>query len=465
MSMNVRKMNKYSQIHGGSVVFLALLLLGSTFAGSWMINTADGTVNSPPNVPSDPVPTNGSTNISISSNLSWTGGDPDGDPVTYSVYFGISNPPGIVSVNQSTTAYDLISMNYNTTYFWKIISWDNHNASTTGPVWKFTTAVLINDPPTTPHTPTPGNSSTDTSLTPTLSWLGGDPDNDNVTYDVYFGTTTSPVKIETNQTETNYHPTSLTYNTTYYWMIVAWDEHNTSAAGPLWKFTTMNAKISVVISKPIANYLYFQDQQKNQLNNRTIVYGPITITANVTSNAAVDRVEFYIDGKLKNTTKSAPYEYLWAPKIQFSLKHNITVVAYDTDGNNASATLNVTKWRFHPLPFIVAAVIIATTFVSHTKVQALVVNLKETALGMTFFAINLRYKTTGPFQSFKGTAHFRFCRVGVLIGPISMFKIGPLHSLAKISFTCLGSVHYGKVNTAGTSQGLLQKILKPTNNC
>ena len=53
--------------------------------------------NTAPYEPSDPVPENGSTNVDINKKLSWTGGDPENDPVTYDVYIGNnSNPPKVV---------------------------------------------------------------------------------------------------------------------------------------------------------------------------------------------------------------------------------------------------------------------------------------------------------------------------------------------------------------------------------
>jgi hypothetical protein len=193
-------------------------------------------LNQPPYEPNNPYPTNESINISIYTNLNWTGGDPDGNPVTYDVYLGTNTTPPIVSTNQTQNYYQPSTLNFNTTYYWIIIAWDNYSTSTTGPLWNFTTE--INNPPYEPNNPYPTNGSTNIPINTTLNWTGGDPDEDPVTYDVYLDTNTTPILVSSNQTENFYQPITLDFNTTYYWIIIAWDNYSTSTTGPLWNFTT-----------------------------------------------------------------------------------------------------------------------------------------------------------------------------------------------------------------------------------
>ena len=93
--------------------------------------------NYPPCMPSNPNPHDGATNVSIVVDLSWIGGDPDGDPVTFDVYFGNTTPPPKVASN--VTEYNPGLLDFNTTYYWKIVAWDNYGASAAGPIWSFTT--------------------------------------------------------------------------------------------------------------------------------------------------------------------------------------------------------------------------------------------------------------------------------------------------------------------------------------
>jgi len=105
-----------------------------------------------------------------------------------------------------------------------------------------TTLAVPNSPPNTPSNPYPSLHAPDQSINTDLSWTGGDSDTgDTVTYDVYFGTSTSPLLVFTDQTGTTYDPGTLSYDITYYWQIVATDNHGASTTGPLWDFTTGSA--------------------------------------------------------------------------------------------------------------------------------------------------------------------------------------------------------------------------------
>ena len=108
-----------------------------------------------PNPPTNPHPTNDATNVTVTSDLTWTGG-PSG--VTYDVYFGTTNPPQKVSGNQTAATYDPGTMGYQTPYYWRIVSWNSEGNSTSGSLWHFTTAINPNQAPNTPDIsgPNPG---------------------------------------------------------------------------------------------------------------------------------------------------------------------------------------------------------------------------------------------------------------------------------------------------------------------
>jgi PKD repeat protein len=99
---------------------------------------------------------------------------------------------------------------------------------------------ISNNPPNTPSNPSPGNGATGIEINDDLSWTGGDPDiGDTVTYDVYFGTVNPPTTmVSSAQSGTSYNPGAMGYSTTYYWKIVALDNHGASTYGPVWSFAT-----------------------------------------------------------------------------------------------------------------------------------------------------------------------------------------------------------------------------------
>jgi len=160
----------------------------------------------------------------------------DTDPKSYDVYFGTSSSPPKVEGNQSELTYDPGNLDFETEYFWKIVAWDDLGSSISSPIWSFTTRG--NEAPNEPSDPEPEDGATDVAINQDCSWTGGDPDNDTVTYDVYFGDSNPPPKVKSNQTSTSYNTGVLDFETEYFWKIVAWDEFSYSSTGPTWSFTT-----------------------------------------------------------------------------------------------------------------------------------------------------------------------------------------------------------------------------------
>lgn len=102
--------------------------------------TVSGT-NRPPNIPKTPTPADGATGVPVDNTLSWECSDPDGDSLTYDVYFGTNSNPPLVKVGHTSTLYIPGTLQYGTTYYWKIVAKDGNGWETAGPVWSFFTDV------------------------------------------------------------------------------------------------------------------------------------------------------------------------------------------------------------------------------------------------------------------------------------------------------------------------------------
>jgi len=140
--------------------------------------------NYPPNASSNPNPYNGEIDVDLDTDLSWTCSDPDGDNLTYDVYFGDNSEPPIVSSAQSTKIYDPGTMSLYTIYYWKIVAKDEHDAETESPIWSFTTRG--NNPPNIPNITGPNSGKTGTTYNYTFTSI--DPDGDDIAYyDIIWG--------------------------------------------------------------------------------------------------------------------------------------------------------------------------------------------------------------------------------------------------------------------------------------
>lgn len=100
--------------------------------------------------------------------------------------------------------------------------------------------TFSNSPPNAPSNELPANGSAEQSSKSSLKWIASDPDNDPITYDVYFGTDDNPPLFLQNIEETTVNPGYLEYNTIYYWKVIVKDNHDQATSGPVWSFTTNN---------------------------------------------------------------------------------------------------------------------------------------------------------------------------------------------------------------------------------
>ena len=135
--------------------------------------------NNTPFKPNDPIPENGAINVSANVDLRWKCDDPDGDELTYNVYIGKTTPPPLIESNLSEPYYDPGFLDFETTYYWKIVADDNRGGYNESSIWNFTTKS--NKPaetPGKPFGPTEGASGTELEYVTSTY----DPDGDDLYY-------------------------------------------------------------------------------------------------------------------------------------------------------------------------------------------------------------------------------------------------------------------------------------------
>jgi len=95
----------------------------------------------------------------------------------------------------------------------------------------------------------PADGATAVSLAAALHWNCTDPDGDVLAFTVHFGTAAAPAVVSTDQAGSSFDPTSLDFETTYYWQIMAKDPDGETATSPVWNFTT-GAQAVETVSQP-----------------------------------------------------------------------------------------------------------------------------------------------------------------------------------------------------------------------
>ncbi len=114
-----------------------------------------------------------------------------------------------------------------------------------------------NHPPWAPNTPYPGDQAVRVVVKSgvALGWAGDDPDVlDTVTYDLYWGTDPASLTLIAQDIDApQYSMTGLVSGISYYWQIIARDNHGLETDGSVWSFTTDGDPPDLVISQVTAD--------------------------------------------------------------------------------------------------------------------------------------------------------------------------------------------------------------------
>ena len=303
-------------------------------------NISVSTGNQPPNTPSNPNPVNGSTEVDIDVDLNWNCSDPDGDNLTYDVYFGtISNPP-LVTSGQTETSYDPGILIFNTTYFWKIVAFDDHNSSKTGDEWNFETKdEPLNYPPDFSDENPSNGAAYIPITTSSLSVYIFDKEGESFNWTIE----TSPnIGSSSDSNENNGTKvciiSNLDHNTTYKWYVNATDTGSGETKTEIYTFTT--------------------ESDSNYPPNMPIINGPtngdvgISYTFTFTStDFDGDDVKYYVDwgdGTITDWTSFQSSGTSYSEKHIWDISGYYIIKAKAKDENDAEsnwATLEVVMPR------------------------------------------------------------------------------------------------------------------------
>ncbi len=207
--------------------------IGSSGAGDWSASYSFTVWTPVPSTPQLSSPTDGSTNLALSVQLSWqTSIWTDQYEVQYAANSAFS---GATSVTTSGNGIAATPLSYSTTYYWRVKAMNNYGQqSSWSSAWQFTTMPQPLQPPPAPNLVSPSNGATDASVRASMNWQ--DPSSSADYFMLQWGTSSNFTDTYSIG-GTSYSP-SLTCATGYFWRV---QTHNQAGFGPwsgIWSFTT-----------------------------------------------------------------------------------------------------------------------------------------------------------------------------------------------------------------------------------
>jgi len=353
--------------------------------GDWggytnIVESSTGTVtNTPPNAPTN-LRCNGANNpagiTDFTPDLSWTFSDPNpGDSQSaYQILVANSltninnNNGNMWNTNKVSSSVNVVTyggqqLQINTTYYWKVVTWDLSNSS--GP---YSTVASFSMTGSTPPANTPPNAPINLRCNgqvnpsgipltaPVLSWSFSDPDtgdsqsgykllvaNSLTNINNNNGNIWDTGKVNSSANSVNYGGQGLQYNTTYYWKVMTWD--NYASSGPystVASFTTttqgQQQNPIILVSTDTLDFGTLDAGQKATLTFDITNTGGGTLTGSITTDQEwikVDSAQFSCPSG-NGTTINVTVDNSVLNQKEGQYTGTITIVS-----NGGTATVNV----------------------------------------------------------------------------------------------------------------------------
>lgn len=277
-------------------------------------------------LPATPIlvsPENNSANQPLFPTLVWNA-SANATSYTYQVsttpVFNNIIDSGTVTNTQHIVGNGLLLQGY--TYFWRVCAKNSYGSSSWSTVWNFSTSVG----PNAPNLISPANSSSNISLTPTLTWSAV---SGALSYLVEISSGSDFIVITdsatTSSTQRNVPAGKLSLSNTYYWRVRA---NNNITYGPwsvVWNFSTTGLPAIPVLLTPVNGALAVIKTPLMDWNNSvnatsyTIQISTISTFMVITDSATVTSSQYQVpSGKLFDWVT-----YFWRVKANNSYGSSI----------------------------------------------------------------------------------------------------------------------------------------------
>jgi hypothetical protein len=208
-------------------------------SATWTFTTGED-FTGPPWPPFDPGPGDGSSSNALYSQLSWDCFEPDGEDLTFDVWWQPSfSDSSLIGDDITEMTIDPGDLEPDKIYYWKVIASDASGNSTAGPWWRFKTRTASNKPPIEPWGEYPPDDAIGVPLSVRLSWNCSDPEDGPLTYSVTMGAAGGTLtQIASGLTDAFLDADGLDPSAEYEWYVIATDDHSNMTPSPMWSFTT-----------------------------------------------------------------------------------------------------------------------------------------------------------------------------------------------------------------------------------